>query len=108
MAGQNDAMQETQERVKELTVLFDRSQKLNKKLDYQETTQKDANRQLVEIQDKLAKMESDAESKGINLEEVYKIELEEEVDVSKDPRVYERKAAVIQQAIDTNKYVYGK
>jgi SpoVK/Ycf46/Vps4 family AAA+-type ATPase len=32
MAGQNDAMVETQERVKELTVLFDRVHKINKKL----------------------------------------------------------------------------
>lgn len=108
MAGQNDAMQETQERVKELTVLFDRSQKLNKKLEYQENTQKEANRQLVEIKEKLVKMEGDAEGKGINLEEVYKIEIDEELDVSKDPRTYERKATVIQQAIDINQSTYGK
>ena len=53
-------------------------------------------------------MESDAQSKGVDLEEVYKIELEEDVSVSNDPRTYERKSAVIQQAIDTNQYLYGK
>lgn len=108
MAGQNDAMQETQERVKELTVLFDRSQKINKKLEYQENTQKEANRQLAEIKDKLSKMESEAEGRGLNLEEIYKVEIDEEFDTSKDPRTHERKAAVIQQAIDINQQVYGK
>lgn len=102
MAGQPDAMQESQEKVKELTVLFDRIHKVDKKLEFQDKTKNDAEKQLAEIQDKLAGLEAEAEEKGLNLDEIYANDDANLTDLSKDSKTYERKLNVIQQAIDTS------
>jgi hypothetical protein len=109
MAGQPDAMQEIQDRVKELTVLFDRVQKLNRKLEFQATTKEEADRQLIELSQKLNKLEQDAETKGINIEEIYsKEDGEVDYDVSSDPKVYDRKKNVLEQAMQINQAMYSK
>lgn len=108
MAGQPDAMQEIQDRVRENTVLFDRIQKLNKKIDFQYKTKKEADVKLEEIKQKLTKQEELAQKYDLNLEEIYAKEEETANDISSDPAVYDRKEAVIQQAIKTNQQMYFK
>jgi hypothetical protein len=108
MAGQPDAMHDIQERVKENTVLFDKIQKLNKKIDFQQKTKLEADAKLSEVKEKLAKQEDLARKHELNLEEIYSKDEEPANHISSDPAVYDRKIAVIQQALKINQQIYFK
>ena len=108
MAGQPSVMQEIQDRVKENTVLFDRIQKVNKKIDFQQKTKLEADAKLAEIKEKLAKQEELVQKHGLNLEEIYANEENASEHISSDPLVYDRKETVIQQALKVNQQMYFK
>lgn len=110
MAGQNDAMVETQEKVKELTVLFDRVHKINKKLKSEENTKIETDENINKLQEKLSKLESEATEQGLNIQEVYN-QNEEDIaadNAFKDPEFYERRKKIMESAKQTvlNKYAY--
>ena len=60
-AGQPDSMQEIQKKVQELTIIYDRMEKLNKLIDFQESTKQEADKQFAETEQKLQELESKAQ-----------------------------------------------
>lgn len=110
MAGQPDAMLEIQEKIKEMTVLFDRVQKIDKKLEFQLVTKEEADRKTHELAEKLKQLEAEAQKNDIDINEVYSREIgeEENFDISKDPNIYDKKQAVIEQAMQVNQSMYSK
>ena len=119
-AGQPDSMQEIQKKVQELTIIADKMEKINRLIEFQDNTKQDADKQFTEIQQKLQESESKAEGKihyltplaaGLSLDEINNPEdIDEDFssNLSKDPRFYERKSAIISQAIETDKTMYCK
>lgn len=107
MEGQPDAMLEIQTKVKEMTVLFDRLAKLNKKLKFQQETKDQADELLKEKQDALQEIETKAQQEGVDFNtETSNQSITDSF--MRDPRTYSRKTKVIQQAIEANKTKYGK
>lgn len=109
MSGQSEAMDEIQDRLKELTVLFDRNTKLSKKIEQQEKTKVEADSQLQELTKKLKIQEEKAEKAGLDLDEVDKLDDEGlDSNASKSAAVYDRKSQVLEQAIEVQGHKYGK
>jgi hypothetical protein len=97
-AGQNDAMMETHEKVKELTCIFDRVHKINKKLESELNTKAETDDTLSKLQQKLSKLESEAEEKGYDIHEIYnKTETDPDTESApKDPEFYNRKMKILE------------
>lgn len=64
-AGQPDAMHEIQTKVQEMTIVFDKLEKINKQLSFQESTKQEAERQFEETKQKLQELEQRAECKQL-------------------------------------------
>ncbi|CAI2359281.1 unnamed protein product [Moneuplotes crassus] len=104
--GQSDAMRATQDGAKELTYLTDHLQKIEKKITKQENMKEDAYQRYQLAKHKLENLEQNA-AKDLNLDEVYGLtSTEPEIDVHNDPKNYERKKLVIQQAMKTTQAKY--
>lgn len=108
MAGQPDVMQTIQDKMQEMTFVFDRVQKINKKLEFQQKTKEESDSKITEVNEKLKRLENEAEEKGIDLGEVYHSETTDSISgASTNPKTYDRKEQIIQQAIQTNQNMYN-
>ena len=109
VAGQPDAMLDIQKKVQEMTVLFDRMEKINKKLEFQKNTQDEQELKYEETKNKLIQLGSEAKECGIDLNEFDGID-EDDIgySISHNPSTYERKENIIKQAIETERQTYAK
>lgn len=104
MSGQPDVMHEIQEKVKELSVLFDRNTKLDKKINFQEKTKQESDSQIKELANKLKEFEKKAQSKGLDLADIYNgPDTEEDSTVSKSAQIYDRKKDILESAMEVSK-----
>lgn len=108
VAGQPDAMVEIQKKVQEMTIIHDRLEKINKQLEFQQTTKEDADRKFEETQARLKDLESKAQKQNIDITKLDDIQSDFEYNLSKDPKTYERKEQILKQAIETDRQMYGK
>lgn len=108
-AGQPDAMLVIQKKVQEMTVLFDKMEKINKKLEFQKGTKDEQDQKYNETMNKLQELEAEAKEKGIDASEYEGIDEEDlGYSISKNPLTYERKENIIKQAIETERQKYAK
>lgn len=107
-AGQPDAMLAIQKKVQEMTIIYDKLEKLNKQLEFQENTQQESQKKFEETQQRLQDLETKAKEKDIDLDKLGDDESEFGVSLEQDPKTYERKEAIIRQAIETDRQMYAK
>ena len=107
--GETDAVLEMRKKVKELTVNYDRLDKVEKQLEFQNKTKDEQNNNFEETKQKLEQIERRANGKGIYIDN-----LNEEGDsdpgysISNDPLMYKRKEKILNQAIETDRAMYAK
>ena len=108
MAGQSDAMKETQKLARDHAVLMDQWQKLNKKIYQQENTREEADEKAKECAEKLETLEAKAEERGFDLEEIYNgNEHNNEIDRSATESVFNRKKEIIEKSIQVENEKYA-
>lgn len=107
-AGQPDAMLEIQKKVQEMTIVFDKLERINKQLEFQEGTKLESQKKFEETQQRLQDLEAKAKAKNIDLDKLDEDESETGISLEQDPKTYERKEAIIKQAIETDKQMYMK
>ena len=66
-------------------------QKFNKKIEFQNKTKQEAETQMTELTEKLKSLEEKAQSKGLNLDEIYNEKEDGASSLTKNPQVYDRK-----------------
>jgi len=108
MAGQPDSMIEIQNKVQEMTTVFDRLEKVNKKVEFQQSTKAESQKAFEETQNKLKELESSAQSNGIDIDTIKNSEEDVDFDISSDSKTYQRKENILQQAIETDRQMYSK
>lgn len=106
--GQPEAMQEIEGKVKQLSTLFDKVSKIDKKLEFQQNTKEEADACLKDVRQKLADLEAKAQAKGIDYNNIDESEPEIAFGLSTDPLMYERKKNIVLNSIETDKAIYSK
>lgn len=106
--GQPEAMQEIEGKVKQLSTLFDKVSKIDKKLEFQQNTKEEADACLKDVRQKLADLEAKAQAKGIDYNNIDESEPEISFGLSTDPLMYERKKNIVLNSIETDKAIYSK
>jgi hypothetical protein len=108
LAGQPDAMMEIQKKVQEMTIFYDRIDKINKKIEFQQSTKQESQRQFEETQARLQELESTAQTKGVDVNNLEVKQIDIPYELSSDPNSYDRKEAILRQAIETDRQMYAK
>lgn len=107
IAGQPDSMLEIQKKVQEMTVIYDRLDKVNKNLDFQKSTQEESQRKYEETQKRLQELEHQAQQANIDVNNLSE-DPDFDYDLSKDPNTYDRKEKILKQALETDRQMYSK
>eukprot|EP00344_Euplotes_crassus_P007128 CAMPEP_0197016884 /NCGR_PEP_ID=MMETSP1380-20130617/79225_1 /TAXON_ID=5936 /ORGANISM="Euplotes crassus, Strain CT5" /LENGTH=329 /DNA_ID=CAMNT_0042443903 /DNA_START=823 /DNA_END=1813 /DNA_ORIENTATION=- len=134
--GEKDSVLEMKKKGKEMSILYEKLDKLNAQLEFKQRTKSEQADAYAETKQKLEQLETKANAKGIYLDEIEQIEdpaskiekdpqtyarkekilgkheIEQIEDpaskIEKDPQTYARKEKILKQAMEADKDIYAR
>mmetsp|Transcript_12762 Transcript_12762/g.12782 ORF Transcript_12762/g.12782 Transcript_12762/m.12782 type:complete len:301 (-) Transcript_12762:11-913(-) len=105
--GEKDSVLEMKKKGKEMSILYEKLDKLNAQLEFKQRTKSEQADAYAETKQKLEQLETKANAKGIYLDEIEQIE-DPASKIEKDPQTYARKEKILRQAMEADKDIYAR